>query len=58
MSVEHAGGEDATPSAQRKQRPRQCRTCRRFGRFAPGRMVCVRCEGALPLVFPVRGGGK
>jgi hypothetical protein len=30
-----------------------CQRCKKFGTFAPGREVCDRCVGALPLVFIV-----
>jgi hypothetical protein len=30
-----------------------CQRCKKFGTFAPGREVCGRCVGALPLVFIV-----
>lgn len=31
---------------------RRCRRCGRFGTYAPNALVCDRCLGTLPLVFP------
>jgi hypothetical protein len=45
---------DATSGVTQKnpRNGRRCRRCGRFGTFAPNALVCDRCMGALPLVFP------